>query len=271
MPALGWVFYALREVWGSVWPRWLVAGIALVLIYGVFRGFFRRHKVQDKKWDWRQFGHEVLFSILMLGVANFIGYAVDFLVRHGYARIVDTPMSWSTLGTIAWQFAVYFVLFDIYFYFLHRLMHTRALYWMHRVHHRSTAPDPLTAFSFHPLEGLLTGGFVPIMVLLFNLHVYAIIAVNIYGVVSSVLVHSGHEIFPRSWYQKSIGRFYITPMYHDRHHTTYRYNYGAFTSIWDRLFRTMHPSFVADYGKLQDRIAERGREHGAARETAAGA
>jgi sterol desaturase/sphingolipid hydroxylase (fatty acid hydroxylase superfamily) len=97
------------------------------------------------------------------------------------------------------------------------------------------------------------------MVLLFNLHVYAIIAANLYGVISSVFVHSGHEIFPRSWYQKTVGRFSITPMYHDHHHTTYRYNYGAFTSIWDRLFHTMHPTFEADYGKLQDRIVERGK------------
>jgi sterol desaturase/sphingolipid hydroxylase (fatty acid hydroxylase superfamily) len=253
------MFYVLTEVWGAVWPRWLVAGIAFVLIYALFRGFFRRHKIQDRRWDWKQFGHEILFSILTLGAGNLIGLAVWFLVDRGYARILDTPMSWSTLGTIAWQFAVYFVLFDVYFYFLHRLMHTRALYWMHKVHHRSTAPNPLSAFSFHPLEGLLTGGFVPLMVFFFDLHVYAIIAVNLYGVISSVLVHSGHEIFPRGWYRKAASRYYISPMYHDRHHSTYRFNFGAFTTVWDRLFGTMHPAFEADYGKFHDRIVERSR------------
>ncbi len=100
------------------------------------------------------------------------------------------------------QFFLYFVLFDIYFYFMHRLFHTKLLYWMHKYHHRSMAPDPLAAFSFHPLEGLLTGGFVPLMVLVFHLHIYAIIAATTYGVLNSVLIHSGHEIFPHGWYRK---------------------------------------------------------------------
>ena len=256
MIALGWIFFALEKTWGSVWPRWLVAGIGLVLIYGIFRRFFARRKIQHaKKWDWPQFGYEVLFSAFMLGIANFIGVAVRFLVDRGYARILTEPLSWSTLGTIAWQFAVYFVLFDIYFYFLHRLMHTKALFWVHKVHHRSKVPDPLTAFSFHPIEGLLTGGFVPLMVFFFDLHVYAIVIVNLYGVINSVLVHSGHEIFPRWWYRKSVSKWYLSPMFHDRHHIRWRHNFGAFTTIWDRLFGTMHPDFVSDYQALHERVA----------------
>ena len=73
---LGWIFFALQQTWESVWPRWLVAGIGFALIYVVFRRYFSSRKVQHtKKWDWRQFGYEVLFSVLMLGIANFIGVA----------------------------------------------------------------------------------------------------------------------------------------------------------------------------------------------------
>ena len=259
MPVMGWIFYALQETWSSVWPRWLIAGVALALIYGVFRQFFVRRKIQHaKRWDWRQFGFEVLFSALMLGVSNFIGTAVRFVVDKGWGRILEDPLSPAVVLTIAWQFAVYFVLFDVYFYFLHRLMHTKALFWVHRVHHRSRAPDPLTAFSFHPIEGLLTGGFVPIMVLLFDLHVYTIVIVNLFGVINSVLVHSGHEIFPSWWYRKPATRWYLTPMFHDRHHIRWKHNFGGFTTIWDRLFGTMHPDFVADYDKLHERVAAGG-------------
>jgi len=80
--------------------------------------------------------------------------------------------------------------------------------------------------------------------------------VNFYGVLSSVLVHSGHEIFPRWWYRKGLpSKFYISPMFHDRHHTAYRTNFGAFTTIWDRIFGTVHPNLEADYMKLHQKIA----------------
>ena len=257
MPVLGWIFFALQETWGSVWPRWLVASIGFVLIYVVFRRYFSSRKIQHtKKWNWRQFGYEVLFSFLMLGVANFIGVAVRFLVNHGYARILHDPLSLATVGTIAWQFAVYFVLFDIYFYFLHRLLHTKALFWIHRVHHQSRVPNPLSAFSFHPIEGLLTGGFVPIMVFFFDLHVYSIIIVNLYGVINSVLVHSGHEFFPRWWYKRRTTGWYLSPMFHDRHHTRWNYNFGGFTTIWDRLLGTVYPAFFSDYDRHHERVAE---------------
>ena len=256
MSATAWIVLVLEKVWSAVWPRWLIAAIAFALIHVVFRGFFRRHKIQDKSFDWKQLRFEVIFSLLTLGLGNFIGVAVELIVDGGYGRILRTSLDWKTVRTIAWQFAVYFVLFDIYFYWLHRLMHTKALFWMHRVHHRSRAPNPLSAFSFHPLEGLITGGFVPLMVLLFDLHITSIIVVNLYGVLNSVLVHSGHEIFPRWWYRKGrLSRFYLSPMFHDRHHTAFRTNYGAFTTIWDRLFGTIHPAFEADYEKLQQKIA----------------
>lgn len=90
MTALGWIFFALEKAWGSVWPQWLVAGIGFVLIYGIFRRFFARRKIQNtRRWDWRQFGYEVFFSALMLGIANFIGVAVRFLVDGGSASLVD--------------------------------------------------------------------------------------------------------------------------------------------------------------------------------------
>jgi lathosterol oxidase len=129
-------------------------------------------------------------------------------------------------------------------------MHTRALYWAHKVHHRSVAPDPLSAFSFHPLEGLLTGGFIVLMAIVFHVHVYTLIAANAYGIITSVLIHSGYEVFPRWWYENRLSRWYITPTFHDRHHSRFRYNFGGFLTVWDRLFGTTDPNFDAEYKRV---------------------
>ena len=43
---------------------------------------------------------------------------------------------------------------EIYFFFLHRLIHTPLLYkWVHSVHHNSINPSPWSSLSMHPGEG----------------------------------------------------------------------------------------------------------------------
>jgi sterol desaturase/sphingolipid hydroxylase (fatty acid hydroxylase superfamily) len=35
----------------------------------------------------------------------------------------------------------------------------------------------------------------------------------------------------------------VCTTYHDQHHELYNWNYGNFTSIWDRLGGTLHPDY----------------------------
>lgn len=245
------------EAWESIWPRWAFAAGGFVVVYILFRAWFKRRKIQDKRITAHQIGYEVLYSVVTLSVTNLIGISIRLMVDAGYAEVLTRPIDGPTFGLIVGQFLLYFFLFDFYYYWLHRLMHTKVLFWVHRYHHHTTNPNPLTAFSFHPIEGLLTGGFVPLMILVFNFHVTAIIAATTFGVISSVLVHCGHEVFPRWWYKRNrISRFWISPMFHDRHHVSFRHNYGAFTTIWDRVFKTVEPTFDDRYVALHDQIAK---------------
>ena len=73
----------------------------------------------------------------------------------------DATNNWAH---IARQFLVYFLLFDCYYYFLHRFFfHGRWGWRMHRVHHDSLVCYPSTGFSFHWFEGAITGGFNPLL------------------------------------------------------------------------------------------------------------
>ncbi len=231
-----------------------LAGFALLLVHCVFRRYFRRRRIQKVPFPRKAILREILLASMTLAAGKLIAVAIRALSSGGYAHVDVEPLSGSTIISIAGQFLLYVVLFDAYFYFLHRLMHSNLLWWVHRYHHMSVTPNPVTAFSFHPLEGLLTGGFVVLMLLVFDLHVYAIMLANAFGIINSILIHSGHEVFPRWWYENRITRLYLTPMFHDRHHSTYRYNYGGFTTIWDRVFGTMQPGFEDDYRKLVGRV-----------------
>ncbi len=255
MEILRFVGDMLVDAWDSVWPRWVFAAGGFVIIYLLFRRWFRHRRIQEKRITANQIGYEILHSILALSISNLIGIAVTLMVDNNYAKVLTQPVDLPTFWLIVGQFFLYFFLFDAYYYLLHRVMHTKALFWVHRYHHHTTNPNPLTAFSFHPVEALLTGGFVPLMILVFHFHVVAIISATTFGVVSSVIVHSGHEVFPRWWYKKGkLTRYYISPLFHDRHHVSFRHNFGAFTTIWDRVFGTVEPDFDDRYLALHERI-----------------
>jgi len=251
MSLLGWLGAVAAAAWSAIWPQWSLAALAFALLLA-FRPFFRPRRIQQRWLDRRQLLHEIVCSALTLSMGSLIGVALGALASRGWLVVPSGPVSaWRVAGEVL----LYVALFDVYFYFAHRLFHTDLLYWMHRIHHRSEAPDPLTAFSFHPLEGFLTGGFALLMAWVFRMHVYSLIAANVFGILSGVVIHSGHEIFPRWWFAHPITRWLISPMYHDRHHATSRYHFGAYTTVWDRLFGTLQPSFEDDYRAFHERLA----------------
>ena len=62
---------------------------------------------------------------------------------------------------------------DTYFYFLHRLIHTKVLYkYIHIDHHKSVYPSVFSAYNFHPIEAILYA-FVIIPIFLIELNFYA--------------------------------------------------------------------------------------------------
>lgn len=235
----------LSAIWQSIWQQWAAAGVGFGLIL-VLRPLLKRRKIQPKPFDWKQFWYEVRWSAFTLTFTSVFGFIIQWGVKNGHTRLEEP----ASPGVVLLEFALYFVTFDAYFYFLHRAIHTRPLYWIHRIHHRSMSPEPLTAFSFHPLEGLLTGGFMLVAIFVFRVHGPSLIAIASFGVVSSVLVHSGYEPFPRWWYRSKLTGWFLTPMFHDRHHTKFVFNFGAFTTIWDRLFGTVAPGYAEEFERL---------------------
>jgi Delta7-sterol 5-desaturase len=61
----------------------------------------------------------------------------------------------SGLAAQLLSFAVPWWGFQLFYYWVHRLMHVRKLRWIHRWHHRSQVTTPLTGLSMHPVEALL--------------------------------------------------------------------------------------------------------------------
>src|SRR5262249_45680025 len=158
------------------------------------------------------------------------------------------------------EYALYFIGFDTWFYWLHRLMHIEPVYsWVHKVHHGSLSPNPITTFSVSPLESLINGGFVPLFTLLATLtflpiHPPTILLISATNIIMGLYVHMGFEFLPRWWNKSWATKWFISTTFHDQHHRFYKGNYGGYTTVWDRLCGTVRPTFEADFEKVATRL-----------------
>jgi sterol desaturase/sphingolipid hydroxylase (fatty acid hydroxylase superfamily) len=161
----------------------------------------------------------------------------------------------TTWVNFLYTFLIVFVWTEIWHYFSHRAMHTKALLFIHREHHKSKVTNPLSSISFSFLEKLIfsLGIIIPVSLLsgIMPISFYGIYAYYIFYFITNVLGHSNMEIRDPQYASSWIGKILNTPTFHAMHHARYVKNYGLITSTLDRLFNTMWE----DYDKVQSRAA----------------
>ena len=233
--------------------RFLALFLVVGLLATLFQGFFRARKIQPNGFRWRTFRNEALFGILNLAVSAVVLAGVTaFLTRMGLITFNTAPTS---VWVVVLEYAAYFFLFDTYFYWLHRLMHIEPIYtWVHKVHHYSTAPNPLTTLSVSPLESLINGGFVPLFTALFTVHDATMALITPTNIIMGLYVHSGYEFLPRWWNRTWLTRWFITTTFHDQHHKFFKWNFGGYTTIWDFICGTVRPKYLADFDQIKARL-----------------
>lgn len=244
---------ALAMAAGLIGARYLViAGGALALT----RLFARRlapRRIQPTPVTGAQLRREALYSCSTIVVFAAV-FIAAFAFNHHlgglqvYRDIDERGWLWWGLSVV-----IALVIHDFYFYWAHRFMHLPGVFErVHRVHHLSTNPSPLAAFAFHPLEALIEAFAIVVIAALIPIHISALIAVGFYSILTNVVGHLGYELFPASWARHPALRFLNTATSHNQHHATFRYNFGLYSLIWDRLFGTLHPKYADLFGRVTD-------------------
>lgn len=130
--------------------------------------------------------------------------------------------------------ALMLVLYESYYYWLHRWMHLpRVFKHVHKVHHESTSPTVFTAFSFHPIEAFLQFIFFPAVIMLVPVHAVMLAAIFLLLSFFAVVNHAGAEI-----YSRGIRKFLIGASHHEIHHQQFRANFGLNFTGWDIFMKT---------------------------------
>jgi sterol desaturase/sphingolipid hydroxylase (fatty acid hydroxylase superfamily) len=175
-------------------------------------------------------------TFLNLALLLGLGVAVTALVLRG---TLPLPQGLPAPATFAVETAAYVLLFDAYFYVLHRLLHTRwAFRHVHAVHHRAREVDLWSTIAMHPIEFVAIVGFVPLALCLWPVHVASLLAVCTFLGASIAFAHSGF-LFRPATDRALLGVRYLTPRIHASHHASRSCNYGAITTLLDRAAGTL--------------------------------
>jgi sterol desaturase/sphingolipid hydroxylase (fatty acid hydroxylase superfamily) len=133
------------------------------------------------------------------------------------------------------------VALDLVSYAWHRANHrVRFLWRFHQVHHSDPAFTASTAVRFHPGELLLSLPVRLTAVALVGASVEAVVCFEILFTIANLVEHGDIDL-PLGL-ERVMGRVFITPALHRRHHTKSRpdrdSNFGTIFATWDRLFGT---------------------------------
>lgn len=249
------LYSTFLETGNAILSTWLAVVVVATLVIALSRAFVHVRKIQGRRSQWMILRHELFWSALNIGITTLVlKHTSEFLVTKGYLVTDPSPTAWYV---VAYEFLLYFFVFDLYFYIVHRTLHVEPLYkWIHAIHHRSTTPNPLSSSSMNPIEGSLEGLVIPLFLTAFTVHETSMLLILPFATVMGLYVHSGVEVAPGWWYRSWATKWLQSPMFHDQHHQYFKCNYGAFTTIWDRVFGTVRKRFDQDFDRLTAQRAE---------------
>lgn len=240
----GWFLLASLIVFAVVVGRYfLISGIFYAAFYIWQREKWAVKKVNKRAYPAGQFRKEITRSTVTSVLFGFSGALLLWMWQQGYARIYEDPRAYP-LWWLPLSLLIALALQETYYYWLHRWMHIPSIYRIvHEWHHESHIASPWTAFSFHPLEGLIQAIFLPLILLFLPMNVWVLVFMLLVMSFSSVINHLDIEIYPYWFARVPVLRTLIGATHHALHHKQFKYNYGLYFTWWDDWMKTESPHY----------------------------
>jgi sterol desaturase/sphingolipid hydroxylase (fatty acid hydroxylase superfamily) len=222
----------------------LVAGIFYLIFYAWFPSKYEGRKINKKAYKPGQFKKEIRYSLISSLIFAVAGVFMVILWQKGYTKV------YTKIDLYGWWYLplslfIYMLLQETYYYWIHRWMHIPAVFTrVHKIHHDSHIASPFTAFSFHPLEGLLQAIFLPLMLIFVPIHYFTLLFLLVIMTFSSVINHLDIDIYPKNP-NNLLTKWVIGATHHSHHHKYFKYNFGLYFTFWDKISRTEKEATVS--------------------------
>ena len=223
----------------------LIAGLFHLWFYNLKKDKLTNRSLSKKKIDKKQFHTEIKWSVITSLIFAVAGSFTALLWQKGYTRLYVNIDNYA-LSYLPVSLLISMFLHETYYYWLHRWMHQPKVFkLLHKVHHDSNTTSAWTAFSFHPLEGLLQAIILPITIIIIPIHVYVLLFQLTIMTFSSVINHLEIETYPANFHKHLIGKWIIGATHHSLHHKQFKYNFGLYFTFWDKWKKTESPKFIS--------------------------
>lgn len=136
---------------------WTIGGF-LSLLYVLEPSFIQKYKIQPnatEKFDWKKFSNLILLNLFNQFAVGSFGAFVSFQVLKlvGLTDVRELP----TIFKVLLDLFVFYLVWEIFFYYTHRILHTKYFYKsIHKIHHQYRAPLAIVTQYSHPVEHLFS-------------------------------------------------------------------------------------------------------------------
>lgn len=219
------------------WPRWIIFSLIVnILLYLFSIGLYVFIDQTCKKNLLQEQNHPItksdfclsLFTVFCNSLVMLIGV---FLWKSGWIELGNN----LSIISIFLEVMALLLLMDLLMYFFHYAAHLPFVYKvLHGKHHEHVSTNCLSLFVLHPLE---TIGFGLMMLVVLMGYDFSVVSITVYLLINLIWGTVGH--LNREFFPAQFDRFFVgTTRFHNLHHQDETKNFGFYTSIWDRLFRT---------------------------------
>lgn len=127
-------------------------------------------------------------------------------------------------------FLLYVLYYDVFFYFAHRLLHTRALYPIHKFHHAKHITEYHDFYTVHIIEVPFTSIGLFMAIYLHKFYIYqfilSILFINIRGMMchdyKCVCYIGDHHLLHHKYYKCNYGEYWLDYIFGTLHNKTIR-------------------------------------------------
>lgn len=153
-----------------------------------------------------------------------------FLVElQGHSKLYwDVSSVKGGWWSILLQYPAFIMFTDFGIYLIHRWLHWPRVYKMlHKPHHKWLVTTPYASHAFHPVDGYAQSLPYHIYPFLFPLHKLSYLILFTFVNFWTVMIHDGEYL--------ANDPIINGAACHTVHHLYFNYNYGQFTTLWDRI------------------------------------
>lgn len=211
----------------------MVAGIGLLELMMPARPVPARHYAFNLAYSFATYAVQAALQPL-------IGGAMAALIRKLGVGLIDLQaLGFGGIGGAVLAMLVAAVVFDFFFYWMHRFEHSNPILWQeHLVHHSDQSLNVTSSSRSHFLDAILIPIFVSVpMAVLFKLPPITIGLLTLVPFAWTHFVHANLKLgFGPLWW------LLVSPSYHRIHHSLETQhidkNFATWFPVWDILFGT---------------------------------